>query len=146
MKHIKLFEAFVNEATVDAQGFEDEFASVIFSVEERMGKKLNNKQIMQIIVVAFEEVCKLNKFKEVSHLLPTALIKVGVEFDPGFKRGGATAEARGFAKAMYGATGGTWQGTMECFKALYTTMANVQDRKAKLIGSHLTSWFNASQN
>jgi len=144
MKHIKLFEAFVNEATVDAQGFEDEFASVIFTIEERIKKPLNNKQILQVIIVAFEETCKLNKFKETSHLLPTALQKVGLDFDAGFKKGYASAEARGFAHNMVSATGGTWQGIIECFEALLINVAGVQDRKAKLALRHLTSWFNAS--
>jgi len=146
MKYVKLFEAFVNEANVDVKGFEDEFASVLFTVEERLGKKLNNKQIAQLIVYAFEETCKLNKFKEVSGLLPTALIQVGVPFDQGFKRGYAAAEARGFAVNMIDATGGTWQGIIQCFEALFITMAGVPSKKAKLMLGHLTSWFKASDD
>ena len=144
MKHIKLFEAFVNEGKVDAKAFEDEFASVVFTIEDRIGKNLRNNQVAQVLVVAFEEVCKLNKFKEVSHLLPTALEKVDIDFDPGFKKGYASAEARGFAHNMVDATGGTWPGIIECFEALFITFAGVQPRKAKLMFSHLTSWFNAS--
>ena len=146
MKHIKLFEAFVNEAKVDAKAFEDEFASVIFTIEERIKKKLNNKQIAQVLIVAFEETCLLNKFKETSHLLPTALIQVGIGFDPGFKKGQAWAEARGFAHNMVDATGGTWPGIVECFEALFITMAGAPPRKVKLMFRHLTSWFNANDD
>ena len=141
MKHIKLFEAFINEARVDAQGFSDEFASLIFDVEEDYGEEISSDQIATLLTIVWDEVVEQNNFHEMSGSLALVFRNAKVAMDASFRRGYADTAAKDFGQNMYDSTGFSWDGTMECFKELFP-MANINGAKAKKIEKELNDFFN----
>lgn len=120
MKHVKLFENFVNEAKVDARGFEDEFSSLIFDVEEDHGEEIGDDAIAALLTVVWDEVVEQNNFHEMIGSLGLVFRNARVAVDNDFRRGYAEEAAVDFGANMYDSTGFSWDGTMECFKPLFS--------------------------
>lgn len=140
MKHVKLFEQFIKEAKVDALFFSDEFASLIFDIEEDYGEEISSDAIASLLTIVWDEVVEQNNFREMIGSLSLAFRKANVAMDDSFKRGYARTAAQDFGANMYDSTGFSWDGTMECFKELFP-MANITGSKAKKVEKMLNDFF-----
>ena len=145
MKHVKLFEAFVNEARVDAQGFEDEFASLIYDVEEDHGDEISDAAIASLLTVVWDEVVEQNNFHEMIGSLSLVFRNQKVKMDDSFRRGYARRAAEDFGKNMYGHTAYSWTGTMECFKPLFS-FAGANASQVRKIEKELNDFFNLDES
>lgn len=141
MKHIKLFEAFVNEAKVDARAFENQFQSLIADIKEYYEEEISDAGMASILTNVWDEVVEQNNFHDMIGSLDLAFRKTNVSTDPDrYKTGNhAKTSAKEFGAKMYGATGFSWEGTMKCFKALFP-MANIKGAQAKKIESMLNDF------
>ncbi len=139
MKHVKLFEQFVNEAKVDTQKFSDEFASLITNVEEYNDEELSSDQIATLLTMLWDEVVVQNNFRDMRGALAAVFRNEKVEMDDSLKRGYAYTAAVSFGKKMYASTGFRWQGTVECFKDLFY-LANIKEAQAKKIEKQLNEF------
>ena len=140
MKHVKLFENFVNEAKVDARGFEDEFASLIFDIEEDHGEEIGDDAIAAILTVVWDEVVEQNNFHEMIGSLGLVFRNAKVAIDDDFRRGYAKKAAVDFGANMYDSTGFGWSGTMECFKPLFS-YAGANASQVRKIEKQLNDFF-----
>lgn len=132
MKHVKLFEQFVNssnetankstinEGRVDAQGFEDDFSELTSICEEEADhEELSNENIAFLFATAWEEIAEQNNFDELMRDMSYALQGAKVKTDNKFHGVNLAKYATKFGEAAYGYTGYTAEGMIECFTAVY---------------------------
>lgn len=139
-KGVKVNESVVNEAKVDAEGFSDEFASLVYEVEEPYGEEISSAAIASLLTVIWDEVVEQNNFHEMVGSLALAFRNVKVAMDDTFKVGRARNLAKDFGANMYDSTGFSWSGTMECFNELFS-QAGASNAQVKKLEKLLNGWF-----
>jgi len=98
MKHVKLFEQFINEAKVDTQKFSNEFASLITNVEEYYDEELSSDQIATLLTMLWDEVVVQNNFRDMKGVLAIVFRNEKVKMDDSLRRGHAYTAAVSFGK------------------------------------------------
>ena len=119
MKHVKLFEAFVNEAKVNARAFAMDFSDFVSQIEEEYDfeEDLSTANMLYMLGQAWAEVAEQNNFDERMSDLTSTYAKFNIKTDSKFMRANLSKEARAFGAHAYGYTGYGLEGMIECFGA-----------------------------
>ena len=117
MKHVKLFEAFVNEAKVNTQDFADMFAETMANIEGEYDyeEELSTENLLYMLSFAWSEVAEQNNFNEKMGDLGYALDKLKIKKDGKFMSANLRKEAQYFGENAYGETGYHLEGMVDCF-------------------------------
>ena len=117
MKHVKLFEAFVNEAKVNTQDFADMFAETMANIEGEYDYKqeLSTEHLLYMLECAWSEVAEQNNFDEMVDKLGDAYVKFKIQRHTNFMNTSLRKEAEYFGANAYGATGYHLEGMVDCF-------------------------------
>ena len=120
MKHIRLFEAFINEAKVNAQEFADYFNETIAMIEEEADyDEMSNANIAYLCAETWREVAEQNNFHEIMGDMNYQLQYAKVDMDSKFHNANLSKEGERCGAAAYAATGFTLDGMIECFNAVW---------------------------
>ena len=113
-------ESVVNEARVNTQGFEDDFAELTSICEEEADyQELSDENIAFLISAAWREIAEQNNFDELMSDMSFALDRAKVKKDSNFHGVDIAEYAEEFGAEAYGHTGYTAEGMIECFNAVY---------------------------
>ena len=117
MKHVKLFEAFVNEARVDTQEFADMFSETMANIEGDYDyeEEMSTENLLYMLEAAWREVAEQNNFNEMMGDLNHAFDKFKIKRDGKFMRANLRKEGEYFGSHAYGATAYHLEGMVDCF-------------------------------
>ena len=117
MKHVKLFEAFVNEAKVDTQEFADMFAETMANIEGDYDyeEEMSTENLLYMLAFAWSEVAEQNNFNEMMGDLGVAFDRFKIKRDGKFMSANLRKEAEYFGANAYGATAYHLEGMVDCF-------------------------------
>jgi len=115
MKHIKLFESFVNEAkNPNPVMFADMFAETMADIEES-GQELSNENLLYMLERAFKVVAEQNNLRERGSALEWAFIREKIKTDTQYMGKDLYQDANIFGEAAYAETAFHYDGMVECF-------------------------------
>lgn len=119
MKHVKLFEAFINEAKVNARAFAMDFSDFVSQIEEEYDfeEDLSTENMLYMLGQAWAEVAEQNNYHRMMSDLTSAYAAFNIKTDSKFMKANLTKEARAFGAHAYGYTGYHLDGMIECFGA-----------------------------
>ena len=121
MKHVKLFENFVNEAKARPSEFYDTIMDQLYDYEETYldGEEMSSAHIAEMLTVIWEEVAEQNNFHHEMYWLNDAFREHRVKMTNVFSRGRAYKDLRELGSEIYDMTGFNWDGMIECFRSMF---------------------------
>ena len=135
MKHVKLFEAFVNEANVDTTEFADMFSETMANIEGEYDyeEELSTENLLYMLEAAWREVAEQNNLRDHMGDLRLAFEKFKIKTDNKFMSANLGKEAEYFGAAAYGATAYHLEGMVDCFCSLLEDFGLVKKPLVKKI-------------
>ena len=124
MKHVKLFEAFVNEGNANLRSFANMFSDAIDSIHKEAAgfgiqDELSNENLLFVLMTAWDEVCNQNNFTRsgMDHegKLRYAFQKFKINTEGKIGILDISENAVEFGANAYGETGYSLDGMVECF-------------------------------
>ena len=137
MKHIKLFESFVNEAkNPDPVMFADMFAETMANLEGS-GQELSNENLLYILQRAWKTVAEENNLRNRANALEFAFIREKIKTDRNFMGEALIEDAERFGSAVYGETSYHYEGMIECFGYVITEFGLLKPAQWKKVKKRL---------
>lgn len=140
MKHVKLFEAFVNEGKVDPQTFTDEVVNMRSQIEEDADyAEMSDGNMAYFLDEAWEVVMEQINFHDQYHTLNQAFIKAKVKIDDDFHGVNMKRDAIEFAKMAYDLTNYSYTGAVECFMTAIKDTMSLSNSQVRSIEKYLNN-------
>ena len=144
MKHIKLFEQFINEAKVDATQFVDMLQSLRYELEREESAEMSDANMASLLGNIWMESIELMNFTKNSQYLALssafANARIGEDYE--FYDTEFEVEARRFVKKAFGLMGNSLEGAIEChMSAIKELMPSVKPAQIKKIYVDILSEF-----
>ena len=140
MKHVKLFEAFVNEAKVDTQTFTDEVVNMRSQIEEDADyAEMSDANMAYFLDEAWEVIMEQINFHDQYHTLNQAFIKAKVKIDDDFHGVNMKRDAKEFAKMAYDLTNYSYSGAVECFMTAIKDTMSLSNSQVRSIEKYLNN-------
>ena len=144
MKHVKLFEAFVNEAKIDATQFVDMLQSLRYELEREESATMSDANMAYLLGTIWMEAIEMMKFpKNSQHLaLESAFRNARIRVDYDFYDANLDSAAEEFAKETFSLMGNSLEGAIEChMSAVKEFMPSVKPAQFKKIYVDILSNF-----
>ena len=142
MKHIKLFETFVNEAkNPNPVMFADMFSETMADIEGEVDyeQDLSNENLLYMLESAFRVVAEQNNLRERGNALFLAFMREKIKTDQKFMGKDLGQEAERFGNAAYGETAYHYDGMIECFGHVITEFGLLKPAQWKKVKKRLES-------
>jgi len=139
MKHVQLFEQFVNEAKVNKLEFTDMLIETRAMIEEKYNfeKNLSQQNLLYILVHAWNIIAEKNKLDKAVGLLHLAFEKFNIKTDPYFMKVELDKQGFNFGRHARHETGYNLQGMVDCFSYAMEDMPLLKPAEVKKIKKFL---------
>jgi len=140
MKHVKLFEAFVNEAkNPDPVMFADMFSETMADIEGEVDyeQELSTENLLYLLERAWKVVAEENNLRNRAGALEWAFIREKIKTDTQFMGKDLMKEADRFGSAAYGETAYHYDGMIECFGYVITDLGLLKPAQWKKVKKRL---------
>ena len=143
MKHVKLFEAFVNEAKLNPTEFVDEVINIISQIEEDADyAEMSDGNTAYFLDEAWEVTMEEINFHDQYYTLNQAFIKAKVKIDDNFHRVNMKRDAIEFARMSAGLTEYSYSGAVECYMAAIKELMSLSNSQVRSIEKYLNDAIN----
>jgi len=141
MKHVKLFEAFVNEAKVNTRDFADMFSETMANIEGKYDyeEELSTENLLYMLERAWKEVAEQNNLRDYNADLRFAFQEFKIKTDSKFMGDKELLwdQAEYFGSHAYGATAYHFEGMVDCFCHVLEDFGLVKKPLVKKIREYL---------
>lgn len=144
MKHIKLYEAFVNEAKVDSTRFVDMLQSLRYELEREVNGEMSDANMVSLLGTIWMEAIELMNFSKNSQQLAliSAFANARIREDDDFYGAELELASEEFAKKAFDLMGNSLEGAIEChMAAIKELIPSVKPAQIKKIEKDIMSNF-----